>query len=162
MNRITLWYKSGKKKKRKEKRNIGDPLLQMHRYKLMKTGCYVGGNTVNIYSPFQSWAPGMKSLGWTAEREINPENEQGPVVSFMETMPSILRSFDYHECFLKTLFVLSSIFPSRFLLFQLCHMAVSRSTSYSEYCRQDKSTQMSTCIIWGARRKTKVYFKLHL
>lgn len=33
----------------------------------------VGGNSVNIYSPFQSFAPGMYNLSWTAERGNKPK-----------------------------------------------------------------------------------------
>lgn len=76
LNWTTLVYKSEKKKKE----NDNDPLLHMHTdtNSHTYTGCYMGGNSVNIYAPLQSWAsPGMRG-------EINPKHEHGPVVSFID------------------------------------------------------------------------------
>lgn len=64
----------------------------MHTNKLAHTDRFVGGNSVNIYSPFQSWAPRMKCQ---LKEETNLKDKQGPVVSFIKTSSFFLKSLKH-------------------------------------------------------------------
>lgn len=127
----TLVYKS-----EKQKTNIGHLIhcskctqTQTHIDGLFFFCFFVGGNSVNIFSPFS-----RRLLGWNiSERRINPKHDGGPAASPTET-----RDF----CLFCCQYFVADFFFSIFFFFFLVEPlgTVSRSASYSEYCSRIKST----------------------
>lgn len=138
--------------KNKNKYRSSDPLLQMHTdtnsHRRAVFFCFfVGGNSVNIFSPFS-----RRLLGWNiSERRINPKHDGGPAASPTET-----RDF----CLFCCQYFVAEFFFLRFFCF-FFSWATWHSVSQCFLLGILQQDKKHTCIIFQVLQgKTNVHLKI--